>query len=776
MTTKTLLSKELQSIISSSLTTLGRAIKTEYGSKAFNRIENLRVSMKDLRKSNRDIVFKKLIQIKKRFKNYSTAELDEITLSFSFMLELINRCENAFRTNQISNQNPKVCDEHPMAIIMVLTAHPTEARAPQLLELFNNIQNLLVKTLKDGYGAYEKELFHLILIGLKVSLARRKRPTVLNEAENIYSYILRKDILECLIDFIKNDINLKFRTWVGGDKDGHPGVNEKTMLQSLSLSRKMILEFLTPKLEKVRDIINITNRKNDKKLPALIRDFDKKLGEVRFIKNGDGKKIEELKVIFKKLETEYKKEFKVLSPRLEEIGHLFKAFPALVVPLEIREDSELVKEALTTKTPLTIEKMLKTLKQISMGGETKEYVRGFILSMVESHVDIINGHKLVLKVFGNYELPVVPLFENEKALTNAEEILVKLFDLKKSIPREHLKKWHGYYEVMVGYSDSSKENGVFPSRYMISNALTVIEEVLKRYQLTPVFFHGSGGSIERGGGSIKVQTGWWPVSALNIYKATVQGEMVARSFNSDQILKRQTYTIIEQLNIVKKTKHQKNSHKVLDKFSQLVQHEYSTTISDDDFFEVIDSATPYSFLSHLRIGSRPSKRATGGDSKKLRAIPWILCWTQTRVLFPTWWGTGKAWSQLNKSEKLEFKKQYKKNPLVSSFMNALGFTLAKVDLAIWKIYLSESRLDVEKQNETYQTFLEEYNKTKSFFKAVTGKKELLWFRPWLQESINFRSSMIHPLNLIQLEALKRGEIDLLRDTVTGISCGMLTTG
>jgi phosphoenolpyruvate carboxylase len=773
---KTDLPKELQLIVSSALTTLGTAIKAEYGNKAFKRIENLRVLMKGLRRSNRDIVFKKLIQVQKKFKNYSTDELEEITLSFSFLLELINRCENAFRTHQISKKDAQMSDEQPLAIVMVLTAHPTEARSPQLLELFNNIQVLLEKTLKDGYKAYEKELFHLMLIGLKVSLARRKRPTVLNEAENIYSYILRKDILECLIGFIEKDINLKFRTWVGGDKDGHPGVNEKTMLQSLGLSRKMILDFLTPKLEEVKDIIDITNRKNYKKLPSILKVLDKNLSEVKLIKNGDGKKIEKLKATFKQLEIEYKKEFKVMSPTLQEINNLFEVFPALVVPLEIREDSEIVKEALKSKSPLAIEKMLKVLKEISAGGDTKEYVRGFILSMVESHLDIINGYKLVLKVFGNYKLPVVPLFENEKALTNAEEILIKLFSLKKTIPKEHLRKWNGYYEVMVGYSDSSKENGVFSSRYMISNALAVIEKVLKKYKLTPVFFHGSGGSIERGGGSIKVQTGWWPVSALNVYKATVQGEMVARSFSSDQILKRQTFTIIEQLNVVKKLKHKKNSHKVLDKFSELVRHNYSSVISDDDFFEVIDSATPYSFLSHLKIGSRPSKRATGGDSKKLRAIPWILCWTQTRVLFPTWWGTGQAWEQLNKTEKLEFKKQYIKNPLISSFMNALGFTLAKIDLAIWKLYLSESRLSANKKKETYEKFLREFNKTKSFYKDVTGKKEFLWFRPWLQESIYLRSSMIHPLNLIQLEALKRGEIDLLRDTVTGISCGMLTTG
>src|SRR5690606_5052333 len=103
----------------------------------------------------------------------------------------------------------------------------------------------------------------------------------------------------------------------------------------------------------------------------------------------------------------------------------------------------------------------------------------------------------------------------------------------------HQKVWSGRFETMVGYSDSSKESGVFPSRWMIRRALVAIDEFLQRQNLTPVFFHGSGGSVERGGGSIKEQTQWWPKSAVEIFKATTQGEMVARNFSSPLILRSQ---------------------------------------------------------------------------------------------------------------------------------------------------------------------------------------------------------------------------------------------
>lgn len=776
MTKQKTIPKELQELVYWAVQILGKAIKTEYGSKTYTKIEALRKTMKSLRKSDPETLYAGLQLEKKKIEKLATSELEEIALSFSFMLELINRCENAYRSHKLSLREVSPIAEKPYAIIMVLTAHPTEARSPQVLELFLAIQGLLKKTLKEGKENHEDELLHLLLVSLKLSIARRKKPSVLDEAQNIYSYILQPEILKSLINFSERGINVSFRAWVGGDKDGHPGVDEKTMLQSLNISRKMITAFVSKKLNTVDNIAKLIERDEFRKVKKQLLSCQKQLKVLQTIKKGDGKLIQTFNQSFQLLFDEYLKHMQIPSPRLAEIKRLLWIFPAMVVPLEIREDSEVVAEALSSKKPLAIEKMLILLKEISTGYDTKWYVRGFILSMVESHKDVINGHKLATKVFKKYEIPIIPLFENEKALTNAKAILTELFKAKTNIPKHHIENWGGRYEVMVGYSDSSKENGVFPSRFLISNALNVIEKTLKSFKLTPVFFHGSGGSIERGGGSIKEQTRWWPKSALNIFKATIQGEMVARNFGDERIFSSQITKIAEQLSLAKKEGNKIKSNIIMKKFSSLIQENYSKTIADTDFHKVIDSATPYSFLSHLKIGSRPSKRTTGGDSLKLRAIPWILCWTQTRVLFPTWWGTGSAWESLNKTEKDEFENEYKNNPLVSSFLNALGFTLAKVELGVWRMYLSQSNLSPSKQEEVYRLFESEFNKSVKFFKAVTKKKDLLWFRPWLQESIDFRSPMIHPLNLIQLESLKRGEINLLSDTVTGISCGMLTTG
>jgi phosphoenolpyruvate carboxylase len=214
---------------------------------------------------------------------------------------------------------------------------------------------------------------------------------------------------------------------------------------------------------------------------------------------------------------------------------------------------------------------------------------------------------------------------------------------------------------------------------------------------------------------------------------------------------------------------------VFQKFSNCISDEYKKLVADDNFWFMIEKSTPYQFLSELKIGSRPTKRQAGAQSRKLRAIPWILCWTQTRVFLPTWWGVGTSYQNLSAIEKELLKKAFKESPLFASFVKQLGFTLEKMSMAMWHFILTTTMSSQNAKHYFMMTYLE-YRKVLDFYHDITGEKRLLFFRPWLEESIRLRTPMIHPLNIIQLEALKRENYDLLRETVTGISCGMMTTG
>lgn len=771
---QTSIPKELQSLVYWSIKMLGEGIEKHYGKEVYQIVEKTRKKMKSIRSSDIEETSKVLKSIQKQYKQYSTEKLKKVAHSYSLMLELINRCESAYRTCRLGKKEEQVFNKKPHAIVFVFTAHPTEARSPEVLFIFQQIYYALINALENGRDKNAESVKYLLSLALTAPIARKSKPTVEDEAKYLYSYILRNEILSQQIEFQKKGITVNFRSWVGGDKDGHPGVDDKTLLMSLGHSRLKLTDWIEFRLNKIKqesELVDIGKSKRD----ALIIEFKKvndKLKVLKKIKTEDGKHVLAFKKQFKSLEQKFIKTTGVEAPDLNNIKHLLWLYPAIVLPLEIREDSELVHEA-QKKSNMAIVRMLKTLKNISKGYDPKWYVRGFVLSMVMNEKDVEAGYKLTVKHLGKYAIPVVPLFENAHALTHANSILENYFKLCPKVLSAHKNLWSTRFEVMLGYSDSSKESGVFPSRFLISQALVSMDKFLSKNKLTPVFFHGSGGSIERGGGSIKEQTQWWPKSAVHIFKATTQGEMIARNFAGDLIMKSQVEKIVGQLSYTNPKSHTSDK-KILKKISDAIQRSYQATVNTDVFFEKILQATPYNYLDVLKIGSRPSKRQTAG--RRLRAIPWVLCWTQARVLFPTWWGVGSAFESLSEKEQEEMKSIHAHNELISSFVKSLGFTLRKVELPIWKLYLESLGLDKEETEGLFAIFANEYELTVKFFKTITGEKNLLWFRPWLGQSIYFRSSMIHPLNIIQIEAAKRKDEDLLRETVTGIACGMMTTG
>ncbi len=757
-------------MVSWSLTRLGKTIAEVYGKETYEVIEQIRVSMQDTIGSKalelRNALLKLQIELSKLNKN----QLYQIAHGFSLMMELINACESAYRIFRINQRTEKVYSDKPQGIHYVLTAHPTEARTNEFLILFKGIRDFLIEVLKSPYLMNESHLDQMLKISLQINISPHKKPSVEDEARYIYQYALNPLNIELYHSFFTKGVPIQLRTWVGGDKDGHSGVNEKIMVKSLELSRSFFVAYIQECLKEVLEIVKLSTGLNANKILAnQINQLIRKTLDLRKIKPRDHEKISAFKNELTAIQAHA---LKFLHFKLEQfsiISSILQLYPALVIPLELREDSAVVRESLTSSKKSTITNMLEQVYLITHGTDPKNYIRGFILSMVESAEDIKNGIKLVKQVFRSYALPVVPLFENQLALTNADSILNT--SITEDIREKHLKQWDGNYEVMLGYSDSSKENGVLPSRLMIARSLRSIQSTLEKKNLRPIFFHGSGGSIERGGGDIKEQTASWSKEMMANYKATIQGEMVARLFGSSSILKSQIDKFLDIYSQqVKKTEHDYPEELLL--FATKISQKYKTLIKSNWFWSVIEQASPYHFLKELKIGSRPTKRKSGPDQRKLRAIPWILCWTQTRLLFPTWWGVGSTWLELNDLGKNKLKALYQENAFFASFVKQLGVTLSKVYLPIWEQYLYQ----LTGSNQYLEPFQSELEATILFFYQITGEKDFCFHQPWLGESIQLRSTMVHPLNLIQIEAIKRKDLPLLRKTVTGISCGMLTTG
>ncbi len=460
---------------------------------------------------------KAFAQLKKSYQNLeslSQQERHDTARAFTLMLELMNACENSYRSYRLEFKNLKheASTEKPHSITYVLTAHPTEARAPQNISVFHEIQNLLVETLskleeqaKNEFDLLsENALLHLLEIAWKSPIVRDRSPKVKDEAEHIYSMLFRDQVLCNMTDQPVSQVPFAVSSWVGGDKDGHPGVDEKTFVQSLTLSRQNIIKLISANIDDVQNTLKLFKSPNlQKMLAALERSFK----PLRKIQAGDAKKVIAFKKNIFSINLKYQNDVGYLHPKLISINKLIETFPGLAVPLELRESSEVLMTPANKRSKLAIYKMLLTLERISRGGDPTFYARGFIISMTESAEHLLTAAQYQISIFGEVLLPIIPLFEEATSLKNSNRIMTEVLKdplLNKSA-RNH---WDGIIEMMVGYSDSSKESGVLASRLAISEALPKLELVCQKAKFTPVFFHGSGGSIDRGGGSIEDQTAW----------------------------------------------------------------------------------------------------------------------------------------------------------------------------------------------------------------------------------------------------------------------------
>ena len=607
------LSTELTSLVKWSVARLGWVLKQELGPASYHRIEKIRKRMASLRHQEIDSTKKVLSKLLVEMEQLVPEKRHEIARAFTLMLELINACENAYRTHRLKQKNIPFESGTTEKIYLVLTAHPTEARSPANIEIFHQIQTVLIHALKTGLSESQAELDSLLEIAWKTPIVRLKKPLVRDEAEHLYSIVLRHENLSVLLDLNLAYIPVLIRSWVGGDKDGHPGVNPSTLVESLQLSRQHLLGYLNAQIHEVDQWSNLFPNQDFR---TCFKEFQRQTKVLAHVRENDGEQLRTLKRQFVKLDHFLGRQFHSVHKSILRIRALFEVFPGLVIPLELREDSTILTAAKKAET-LAIFKMLKKVRAIAGQQDPCWYARGFIISMTQTAEHLMLANRIAKKATGGYRIPIVPLFETKKDLIEAPLVVEKIFrDAKfRKIVRS---SWNDSFEVMVGYSDSAKDAGVLPSRLVISSAMLKIETVCKRHHVRVVFFQGSGGSVDRGGGPIQDQMAGWGKSAVQTYKATLQGEMVERTFAHPDIFKSQVYKIAGVC-------WEKNANihglRDIEKLSQRIKAHYQLTLSHDYFIDMIQKITPYSFLNALKIKSQPTKQTKTLLVSALRTIP-----------------------------------------------------------------------------------------------------------------------------------------------------------
>lgn len=291
---------------------------------------------------------------------------------------------------------------------------------------------------------------------------------------------------------------------------------------------------------------------------------------------------------------------------------------------------------------------LLSVMQATRDGPDPQAIGPFILSMTRSADDLLGVYLLARYAgFGAevIDLNVVPLFETIADLRAAPDILTEL--LSVSLARRSLAARAGYIEIMLGYSDSNKDGGFVCSVWELDKAQRRIHRALAAQDLTPVFFHGRGGSVSRGGAPTERAIAAQPAGTVRgRMRLTDQGEVVSSRYANRG-------TALNQLETLSAAVLRQSLHRTappanpeydntIEALSGMSQTAYGTLLHSPGFLDYFQQASPVEELAKLKIGSRPARRFGAATLDDLRAIPWVFAWSQNRHLLTGWYGFGQA--------------------------------------------------------------------------------------------------------------------------------------
>ncbi len=668
---------------------------------------------------------------------------------------------------------------------VVFTTHPTEVFPLSILKNLNRIEMLLEKF----YAAKSPERRYRHLQALRANLTTlwltdelyRVNPSPEDEADRLF-YVFEASLWKASPCFFRRYYfeykkcfkvspekypKIKFSSWIGGDKDGNPFVTSEATYNIITKSRRKILRLILLELYCLREEILIKSSQPEFKKLYKNKTFPYKnlfIGLVEkvqdVLKNHKTNDVLELEnYILKRLELAYSLLCKdgakrIADRRLRSLIDRIKIFSLSPFKLDLRQDSQvhtqIIQELCSLtgcKNKLNIHKaraldfekisplgqdFFKTLK-LSNDFSPNPF-NCYIISMTQSVEDIKNLETL-FKIAKLKKLSIVPLFETPNDVRNSTKTI-------KNCQKQGVK----LKQVMWGYSDSTKKGGRLASAWSVYNAQ------VQAMKLNPnlVHFHGRGGSIARGGGSIEDSFSLMPAKLVgNHFRQTFQGEVIQDDFG---LFLRAVQTLEKTLkecsiNYFKTEQNlSKNLRKEIDELAlKSEQCFYKKFYEDRGFLAAFTQKSPISIINKMNLGSRPSKRIskTSGVSS-YRAIPWVFSWSQTRGILPVWYGL--------QGLELELLKLKGKSEFVANFLKSISIGIALSDSDIFYKYFENEILDVQKDLKSI--------KEKLFLgtRAPNSKDEL----------VNYLHN--HQINMLKKGVISPIEEEIKKITTQGIAC------
>ena len=437
-----------------------------------------------------------------------------------------------------------------------------------------------------------------------------------------------------------------------------------------------------------------------------------------------------------------------------------------------------------------------------------EAIRHYIISHTETVSDLLEVLLLQKEVGlmrgtlddkARVDLIVVPLFETIEDLRNSASIMREFYALPGIA--NLVQRSGAEQDIMLGYSDSNKDGGIFTSNWELYRAEVALVEDFDRlansHNIQLRMFHGRGGTVGRGGGpSYQAILAQPPGTVRGQIRLTEQGEVIGSKYANPEIGRRNLETLVAatlEATLLQPTKTAPRNF--LETAAQLSESSmaayrrlvYETAGFNDYFF----GATPIREIAELNIGSRPASRKANQKIEDLRAIPWGFSWGQCRLTLPGWFGFGSAVEKFldqptdkeRKAALALLQKMVKQWPFFKTLLSNMDMVLAKSDLALASRY-SELVSDAKLRKKIFAAIEAEWHRTANVMALLTGEKHRLANNPALARSIRHRFPYIDPLNHLQVELIRRyreGKADErvqrgIHISINGIAAGLRNTG
>ncbi len=397
-------------------------------------------------------------------------------------------------------------------------------------------------------------------------------------------------------------------------------------------------------------------------------------------------------------------------------------------------------------------------------------------------------------------LGISPLFETRADLRGAADIMARLF--ASPAYAKHLARRGGQQVVMIGYSDSNKDAGFVTAQWELYQAQESLAALCAEHDVALTLFHGRGGTIARGGGPTNKAILAQPPGAVGgRIRMTEQGEVIDERYGHPDIARRHIEQVVHAVLMATvrpgtgpgaDTGAPKPEwREVMDRLAEHGYRAYRDLVYETpEFLDYWQQATPIGEINQLHLGSRPAKRKATAEFSDVRAIPWVFSWMQNRHVLPGWYGLGTALAEYGDSAEaaLRLVEMYGQWPFFRLIIDNAQVSLCKADMSIGALY-ADLVTDRGLRDRVFGRIQQEFDLTVSWVRRITGQRRLLDGEPALQRSLGLRDPYIDPLNVAQVELLRRlravadpesEEASRIRQvvfqTIVGIAAGMKNTG